>query len=224
MVDEDKTRIGILIGEMANPRHTIFRESAQRGMRLSGLWVAAVVLLTGCATQKTEGLPDPVPAPSGPPAGKTSVSSAAQSNALTGPISVEAAIGRATRCSPQVIALQAAVEVAKQRKAAASNIPDPEAVMTWGKVNNDFGDAEPDVNDADSGIGGRVYVPDPFEMAAPRVNAGTASFQAERASLQEAKWIVESDVRRLYAEIQYLADDMALVADLAQQYDLDLAG
>jgi len=147
---------------------------------------------------------------------------ATQSNELAGPISVEAAIERATRCSPEVIALRAAVEVAKQRKSAASDIPDPEGIMTWGKVQNDFEDLGDEGKGNDGfRMGARFYIPNPFLMM-PKVNAGSADYHAEMASLQAAKWLVESEVRRLYAEISYLAEDVGLTVELAHQYDLIL--
>jgi outer membrane protein TolC len=223
-VDQNETEFDVLIPAMAIPR-CIFLRNARQTLRFGGFCLAAVALLTGCATATSQPAPAPEPArtpvPAHPLAAKPSVQSGTQSNILAGPLSVEAAIERATRCSPQVIALRAAVEVAKQKKSAASDIPDPEAVVAWGKVDNDFEDTG-DGNDNDGQrVGGRFYVPNPFIMT-PKVNAGTANFRAEGASLEAAKWLVESDVRRLFAQIQYLAEDAALAMELAHQYELIL--
>jgi outer membrane protein TolC len=208
---------------MADQQRIFFR-SAPHTLRLSGLGVAAVFLLAGCASKPPPPTspPEPNPTPAASSPAQVGAASAVQSNAFTAPLSLEAAIARALRCSPQIMALQAAVEVAKQGKSAASNIPDPEAVLSWGKVANDFEDSG-ETPDSDDGrrIGGRFYVPNPFLMA-PRVNAGTATFQAAQAGFQAARWLVESDVRRLFAQIHYLTEDVALTAELAHQYDLIL--
>jgi len=209
--------------KMATTLKRICSERNPRRLARASRWcAAAAVLLTGCATQtaRTTPSPDSVPAPSNAAATKSNAPVAAQSNALAEPITVEAAIERATRCNPQVNALRAAVEVAKQRKSAASDIQDPEGIMTWGKVGNDFNDLPDNVNDGFR-IGGRFYPPNPFTMT-PKVNAGAANFHAEAASLLAAKWVVESEVRRLYAEIHYLDEDVALTEGLAHQYDLIL--
>ena len=224
-MDQNETEFDVLIPAMAIPQ-CIFLRNARQTLRFGGFCLRGGRVVDWMRhSDSAAGAPAPEPArtpvPAHPLAEKPSVQFGTQSNIFTGRLSVEAAIERATRCSPQVIALRAAVEVAKQKKSAASDIPDPEAVVTWGKVDNDFEDTG-DGNDNDGQrVGGRFYVPNPFIMT-PKVNAGTANFRAEGASLEAAKWLVESDVRRLFAQIQYLAEDAALAMELAHQYELIL--
>jgi outer membrane protein TolC len=119
----------------------------------------------------------------------------------------------------QIKALRAAVAVAKQRKSAATDIDDPEAVVAWGNV-DDMLDDSGSAQSADSArrVGGRFYLPNPFQVV-PRVSARKADLQAAQADLQAARWLVECDVRRLIAEIQYLSEDLALTVELAHQND-----
>jgi outer membrane protein TolC len=53
----------------------------------------------------------------------------------------------------------------------------------------------------------------------PRVSARKADLQAAQGDLQAARWLVECDVRRLIAEIQYLSEDLALTVELVHQND-----
>lgn len=140
--------------------------------------------------------------------------------APTDPLSAEAAIERAISSSPKIKALRAAVSVAKQRKSAATDLPDPEGIATFGNVDDEF--SEDPVNGRNQRrYGGRVYLPNPFLMV-PGVNAKTADFHAAQADLEAARWNVENDVRRLFAEILYLSEDRALTEELAHQYGLIL--
>jgi outer membrane protein TolC len=171
---------------------------------------AGLLFLAGCATPAVPPLPEPtmnVPRPA--------VAAGAERGAPANPVTVEGAIERAAACSTQIKALRAAVTVAIQRKSAATDIQDPEAVATWGKLDDDLG--SPQNSNAYQGVGGRFYVPNPF-LVMPRVSARTAELQAAKADLQAARWLVECNVRRLFAEINYLAEDTALAVDLLRQY------
>jgi outer membrane protein TolC len=132
---------------------------------------------------------------------------------------VEAAIERATACSLQIKALRAAVAVAKQRKSEATDIEDPEAMVAWGNV-DDLVDSSGNAQNSDTArrVGGRFYFPNPF-LVMPRVSARRADLEAAQADLQAARWLVECDVRRLIAEIQYLSEDKALTVELVRQND-----
>jgi hypothetical protein len=132
---------------------------------------------------------------------------------------VEAAIERATACSLQIKALRAAVSVAKQRKSAATDIEDPEAVIKWGNV-DDVWDGSGDTQNSDNvrRVGGRFHPPNPF-LVMPRVSARKADLQAAQGDLQAARWLVECDVRRLIAEVQYLSEDLTLTVELVHQND-----
>lgn len=169
-----------------------------------------MLFLAGCATPAVPPLPEPAMNAPWPP-----VSAGAERGGPANPVTVEKAIERAAACSTQIKALRVAVTVARQRKSAATDIQDPEAVAAWGKLADDSGTIQN--GNAYQGVGGRVYVPNPF-LVMPRVSARTAELQAARADLQAARWLVECDVRRLFAEIHYLAEDMALAVDLLRQY------
>jgi outer membrane protein TolC len=115
--------------------------------------------------------------------------------------------------------LRAAVEIAKQRKAAATDIEEPEALGGWGNNGDVFGEpVDAHKKDIEWRAGARVYVPNPFLMG-PRVSARAAEVMAAQADLQAAQWLVEQDVHRLFAELNYLGEDVALAADLVRAND-----
>jgi outer membrane protein TolC len=183
-------------------------------------------LLAGCATQPatppSSQSPSPAPQPITFSAAQTNAQLAATPDAPLAPLSVEAAIDRATACSPQIKALRAAVTVAKQRKASATDLQDPEAIVTWGNIDDEFDGAGNQSNlDGEKRFGGRLPIPNPF-LIVPRVGARTADFQAALADLHAAQWLVENDVRRLFAEIQYLSQDVDFTVELAHQNGLIL--
>jgi outer membrane protein TolC len=139
----------------------------------------------------------------------------AQAGASANPMTVDQAVERAEACNPQVHALRAAIDLAKQRKSAASDFEEPEALLAWGNLGDEFGNfVSTGNNDKESRAGGRLYVPNPF-LIVPRVSARTAEVMASKADLQDTLWLVECDVRRLSAELYYLAEDMALATELA---------
>jgi outer membrane protein TolC len=207
--------------EMANLQR-ILPWTARQALWLSGLFAASLLLLTGCATERASPSPPPpkiASQPTAPADVKASPQTDSQRSAPANPITVEAAIERATACSMQIKALRAAVAVAKQRKSAATDIEDPEAVVKWGNI-NDIWDGSGNTQNSDSvrRVGGRFHLPNPF-LVMPRVSARKADLQAAQADLQAARWLVECDVRRLIAEIQYLSEDLALTVELVHQND-----
>lgn len=212
MVGQNKTlpdEPAAITPEMANLK-PILPERAGRASRLIKVSAAGLLFLAGCATPAAPPLPEPamnVPRPA--------VAAGAERGAPANPVTVEAALERAAACSTQIKALRAAITVAKQRKSAATDIQDPEAVLAWGNLDDDLGGSQN--NEAYQGVGGRFYAPNPF-LIIPRVSARSAELQAAKADLQAARWLVECDVRRLFDEIHYLAADMALAEDLLRQY------
>ena len=210
--------------ETANLRR-IFSRARGQAWPMHGFCLAGVLLLAGCATQQApSSLPPLTPAaqPADVNSSQSSAKADAQPAAPSGPVSVEAAIERAISCNPKLKALRADVTVARQRKSAATDIPDPEALVYFGDVVEDFGQTANSSNSKGDKFGGRINLPNPFLMV-PEVNARTADFQAALSDLQAARWLVESDVRRLFAEIQYLSEDMALTVELTRQNGLILA-
>ena len=208
---------------MANLQRILLR-TARQARRLSGLSAASFLLLAGCATDRVSpSAPSPEVAsqPTTPTAAQASPQTDSQRSApaYPNPMPVEAAIQRATVASIQIKALQAAVAVAKQRKSAATDFEDPEAIVAWGNV-DDILDSPGNNQNADNArrVGGRFYFPNPFLML-PRVSARKADLQAAQADLRAARWLVECDVRRLFAEIQYLSEDTVVTVELVHQYD-----
>src|ERR1035441_2052985 len=206
---------------MANLQHILLR-TARPARRLSGLSAASLLLLAGCATGRVSpSAPPPkiTPQTTAPAAAQASPRPDSQRSAPANPVTVEAAIERATACSLQIKALRAAVAVAKQRKSEATDIEDPEAMVAWGNV-DDLVDSSGNAQNSDTArrVGGRFYFPNPF-LVMPRVSARRADLEAAQADLQAARWLVECDVRRLIAEIQYLSEDKALTVELVRQND-----
>ena len=176
-----------------------------------GVSAACVFLLAGCSTPELPPLskwPGEPPRPDRVPETQPEASSA--------PMTLEQALQRASTHNPQLHALQAAVSVAKQRKAAASDFEDPEAMFAWGNIGDEFASGQPVGNtEKEWRVGGKFYVPNPF-LISPRVSARTADLLAAKADLQFARWGLQCEVRRLFAQIHYLREDLALMQDLAQ--------
>jgi outer membrane protein TolC len=172
----------------------------------------ALALVSGCATR--ESAPGSAPAAAVP---EHIPSRTLQPTNSAGPLTLDEAIERAQICNSQLEALRGAVRVAKERRSAATDIPDPEALAAWGSVEDEFGGANDDSEkDSKWRAGFRVYVPNPFEMA-PRASARTADVMAAKADLQAASWLVECDARRWSAELDFLAQDIALAQNLVDQ-------
>ena len=104
------------------------RTSWQAGPNLvSGryLGACAAILLAGCSTA-----PLPAPILEAPPSARAGTAPVPPT-APAAPLTITAAIRRATACSAQIAALQAAVAVAEQRRRAATDVTDPELQLTW---------------------------------------------------------------------------------------------
>jgi outer membrane protein TolC len=125
-------------------------------------------------------------------------------------MTVEQAILRAHLRNPQLRSLNAAVRVARLQSAAATDFQDPEALVGLGKLNDeDSNQTDTSGGSQDWQVGVRFYVPNPF-LLGPRASAGKAALMAARADLQAASWLVECDVRRWFAEVNYLTRDLEL--------------
>ncbi|HWH69092.1 MAG TPA: TolC family protein, partial [Candidatus Sulfotelmatobacter sp.] len=186
--------------------------------RLAGLSLAGGLFLVGCTTNPkvSSSSPSAIEHPQ-PTVLAGAAPAAVQPGVPAAPITLEAAVERAATFNTQIKALRAAVAVAQQRKSAATDIEDPEALIAWGNIGDDL-DNSGHTRGAGSDLrtGGRMAVPNPFLMV-PRVSARTADFLAAKADLQAARWQVECAVRRLFAELNYLAEDLALTGDLVRQ-------
>jgi len=183
----------------------------RRPCRKSGISLAALLLLAGCAAPEH---PSPTLPSARPP--QPQAQAATSKPALTGPFTIESAVARTVEANPQLRALRAAVAVAKQRRAAATDIPDPEATLAWGNFDDEWGATSLQHRNATEWrTGGRLTPPNPF-LVAPRVSARTAELLAARADLAAATWRMACEIRRLFAEIDYWAQDVALATELVR--------
>lgn len=175
--------------------------------RLIGLLAAALPFLAGCAT----------PDQPRPESSSSDRIPAAVTNAIppapTGPLTVEQAVRQALACNRQIASLRAAVQVAFQRRRAATDITDPE-LRVQTRSSTQSGSSTWIAGD-DSEIMGIFFLPNPW-LVVPRVDARKADLRAAEADLRAASWLVTCDVRRFFAEINYLTNDMAFAVELVR--------
>jgi outer membrane protein TolC len=168
------------------------------------------LLIAGCAGPSPYPSPSFSPLPSmTPPKGNpgSRLPGAPPASAL---LTVEQAILRAHLRNPQLRSLDAAVKVARLQSAAATDLQDPEALAGFGNFDDeDSTRSDNSGKSQDWQVGVRFYVPNPFVLG-PRASAGRAGLMAARADLQAASWLVECDVRRWFAEVNYLTRDLEL--------------
>ena len=150
-----------------------------------------------------------------PPGSITNQSSSSTFNNLppwptNGPITIEQALQRALARDTRVASLNAAVELARQQRLAATDIKDPELQGESRSIGHSESASSDNLDDSRVSLG--VYVPNPW-LTVPRVNARTADYKAAQADLNAAIWLVKCDVRRLFAQIDYLTNDLAYSAD-----------
>jgi outer membrane protein TolC len=127
-----------------------------------------------------------------------------------GPLTVDQAVRRALACDGRIASLKAAAEIARQQRLAAMDVKDPVLEgesRTLGYAQSVSSD---DFDTARFAVG--VALPNPW-LTIPRVNARTADYQAAQADLNAAIWQVRCDVRRLFAELDYLTNDLVLSAN-----------
>jgi outer membrane protein TolC len=128
-----------------------------------------------------------------------------------GPLTMEEALQRALENDGRIASLQAAVKIARAQRLAATDIKDPELQgqsRTGGQSQKSSGD-----NWDNSRIGVGVFVPNPWLMV-PLADARTADYQAAQADLKAAIWLLKCDVKMLFAQIDYLTNNLAFNADL----------
>jgi outer membrane protein TolC len=180
----------------------LFKSSCGRIHR--GWWLTPILLLA--VTGAWAGSPAPASnyhrdsvAPSNPPPWR-----------LEGPLTEELALQRALACDSRIASLKAAVEVARQERLAATDIKDPVVQGESRAIGRSISGANDEIDDARVSLG--VYLPNPW-MTLPRVDARTADYEAARADLRAAVWSVTCEVRRLFAQLDYLTNDLAFSAD-----------
>jgi outer membrane protein TolC len=123
---------------------------------------------------------------------------------------VEQALQRALESDAQIASLKAAVEIARQQRLAATDIKDPELQAQSRSSRASESVSSDELDNSRLGVG--VYVPNPWLMV-PSVDARTADYQAAQADLSNATWQVNCAVRRLFAQLDYLTNDLAFNAD-----------
>lgn len=128
----------------------------------------------------------------------------------TGPLTVEQAFERALDADGRIATLKAAVEVARQQRRAATDIKDPE-LQAQSRSTGQSSSTSGDYLDS-SRISATAFIPNPW-LTIPRVDARTAEFRAAQADLSAAIWLVRCDVRRLFAQMNYLTNDLSLCAE-----------
>jgi hypothetical protein len=126
-----------------------------------------------------------------------------------GPLTADEAVSRALACDSQIASLKAAVEVARQERLAATDIKDP-VVAGESRAIGRAVENEDELEDARLSLG--VFVPNPWLMI-PRANARTADYEAARADLRAATWLVRCDVQQFFAQLDYLTNDLAFSTD-----------
>lgn len=173
--------------------------------KIASLTTFLPLLLAGCVGSSRENgvvqnnpvLPSTTNAPSPTPPPK--------------PLSVDQAIDRALACNSKTASLKAAIEIARQNRRAATDIKDPVvqgATRSQGQQNNS-GAWD------DSRFSATFYLPNPW-LTVPRVNGRSADLLAAEADLRAATWLVICDVKKLYAEIDHLTNDIAFATRLVQ--------
>jgi len=131
----------------------------------------------------------------------------------TGPLTVDQALQRALASDPQIAVLQAAVEVAHEQRLAATDFKDPEVK---GQTRTDNQSDNTSIDELDnSRISLEVPLPNPWLMV-PHVDARAADYQAAQADLSAAIWLLKCDVRKLFAQLDFLTNDLAFSAELVR--------
>jgi outer membrane protein TolC len=147
-----------------------------------------------------------------------------------GSITLEQAIARASASSDEVAGLVATVNVVAKEKLASGDLRDPELRVGIGEDDGDSDRVRTIVGpSADTETGSttrdqsayslalRMFPRSPWTRNA-RLSAGRAKIFAAVADLLQARWDLENDVRRLFAELHFLNQDKALMDELTGIY------
>jgi len=183
-----------------------FKQSPRQISRVNLPLMIALSFLAGCAA----------PGPTSPSLSSNQVPNSptnSTTSAPTGPLTVERAVERALVYSDRIATLKAAVEVARQSRRAATDIKDP-VIQADSRSRADNGSVSQDEWD-DSRVSVGFYIPNPW-LVVPRVDARTADLRAAEADLRAATWVVRCDVRQLFAETDYLTNEVSLTEELVR--------
>jgi len=144
----------------------------------------------------------------------------------TRPLSLKAAVTRALQYSEQIAALRAAVTLSEREYEAANDVNQPELRFSWSRDSSETdrlrlgpysehtaGRVEDQGDQLRVGL--RFYPPNPLTWQAAAGQA-EAVIRAARAELAAAENLLAAQVRRLYAEIQYLTMEARITAGLVE--------
>jgi outer membrane protein TolC len=154
----------------------------------------------------------------------------------TGALSADQAIERAISRSTRVLELVTSVDIASKERLAARDLRDPELRLSYGESDGESVRATQSTDTELAGITGlgtetgtienegsqyrvglRFFIPNPFERRA-RESAQTADIYARVADLYQAQWDIAIDVRKLFATVRYLEEDIATLSKLTGVY------
>lgn len=160
--------------------------------------------------------------------------------AYRGPLTLAAAIERATAASEDVAMLVSSVEVASKEKLVAGDWRDPELRLSYGEADDDGtrsklvtqslpigapattlggGPEQATSTQTSSGydVALRIFPENPWARR-QRVSAGTAGIYASVADLLDAQWRLENTLRRLFIQIHYLSERLEAHRELTEVY------
>jgi outer membrane protein TolC len=134
----------------------------------------------------------------------------------TGPLTVEQVLQRALDSDGRIQSLKAAVQVAREQRLAATDLKDPE-LQAESRTSGQSEEAASD-DFENSRIKAELPLPNPWLMV-PHVDARAADYQAAQADLKAATWLLKCEVRQLFAQLDFLTNELAFSADLVRLND-----
>ncbi len=191
-------------------------------------WMALLSLMAGCRS------PVDYQAPDIDLAAVVSADRQSFSAYPTGPLTLGDAINRAWNTNGSIAVLNAAFDVAVERKKVAGDRIEPELRLSYAEGTSDSIENRQDVapgtgmrytstdgSDNTPSVGLRFFPSHPWVCNA-RESAGVANANAARLDVQAAKWAVAMQVSRLFTDIRYQNQDAAILDQLVAVQDDNL--
>ena len=116
-------------------------------------------------------------------------------------LTVRDAVDRALACDEGIAAARDALVDADWQEARARQLRDPELRPSQSEDRNQ--------------VSARLYVPNPWARS-HRIEAAVSAGNAISAELERAVWLLETRVRRSFAEIDFLDRDLAAIEELVE--------
>ena len=145
---------------------------------------------------------------------------------VTGHMNLLVAINNAIAHSDRIALLRAAVDIAAQQKFVARDLRDPELRLshetglssgTRAYLSTNLTPRSSSANAVGNNLALRLFPPNPWALSA-RVSGATANYYADLAYLRHEEWLITIEICRLFAEIQYLENDVQLIDQLTGVY------